>query len=88
MNKRISGYRQSETMQGTISARTPESPVLQCLLFLGVFLVAMLVESAPPTMLAFPYMMAQLLISHVDLSDSAAVMAFSSCCCWAGWCRA
>lgn len=35
MNKRISGYRQSETMQGTISARTPESPVLQCLLFLG-----------------------------------------------------
>ena len=76
MNKRISGYRQSETMQGTISARTPESPVLQCLLFLGVFLVAMLVESAPPTVLAFPYMMAQLLISHVDLSDSAAVMAF------------
>ena len=75
MNKRISGYRQSETMQGTLSARTPESPVLQCLLFLGVFLVAMLVESAPPTMLAFPYMMAQLLISHVDLSDSAAVMA-------------
>ncbi|WP_415934550.1 lysostaphin resistance A-like protein [Ruminococcus champanellensis] len=85
MNKRISGYRQSETMQGTISARTPESPVLQCLLFLGVFLVAMLVESAPPTMLAFPYMMAQLLISHVDLSDSAAVMAFSTSFTLPGW---
>lgn len=85
MNKRISGYRQSETMQGTISARTPESPVLQCLLFLGVFLVAMLVESAPPTVLAFPYMMAQLLISHVDLSDSAAVMAFSTSFTLPGW---
>ena len=85
MNKRISGYRQSETMQGTLSARTPESPVLQCLLFLGVFLVAMLVESAPPTVLAFPYMMAQLLISHVDLSDSAAVMAFSTSFTLPGW---
>ena len=85
MNKRISCYGQSETMQAAATSRTPESPVLQCLIFLGVFLVLMLVESAPPTLLTFPYMMAQMLREHVDLSSSAAVMAFSTSFTLPGW---
>lgn len=85
MNKRISGYRQSETIRGAAASGTPESPVLQCLIFLGVFLVAMLVESGPPTLLTFPYMMAQLFTSGVDLSDSGAVMAFTTSFSMPGW---